>query len=568
MRGSAGRAALAPLVALGLLIPRGTAVAQQGGGSNMVNNADMGRAIPVEVLWEGVDSKGNLRVPTGSRITATSSGNVTSVPMPASPSIGDVTGDQLPDLVVGDGLGYIWVFKNSGAKEAPKFTQGEILPMWLYSEERWGGYKIHEPWERDNPRYVPRVFLTDWDGNREPEVVVGTFYGEIFRVPLNISGGRIAVPGSRATEFEINIRQQGEFWGNLFTPCVWDWNGDGLKDLIIGEGTYACNAVYLLLNTGSNSGPRFKAEERKVMVWGDGREQLKPIVIDWDNDGTADLLVCDYKGEITVHLNKGGHKDMKEPLPSEGSPVAVAGQKSIGQLACPALGDLNGDGLPDLVVGKTDGTLHLALNTGKAGAFKFDKIEPIKGADIYPATKKVVYWNDSSLRPGVPYHVVEQFNDPANTAGPNRSGGDCLRLYYVEPKQVVASGKFPEVGAKIKDFKNILRYDGSFKMFVGKKYELTFWVRRSGFQACEWYTWANEWEQEKTRRGEEAQWYGKKLLSSHHKREEITPGNWKQIKYTFTLEGKIKGNEMIHNLWFLTDGKGELYVDDISYREL
>lgn len=550
------------------LVPPYSAVAQQGGGSNMVNNADMARAIQIEVLWEGVDSKSNLRVPTGNRITATSSGNVTGVPMPASPSVGDVTGDGLPDLVVGDGLGYIWVFKNYGAKEAPKFTQGEILPMWLYSEERWGGYKIHEPWERDNPRYVPRVHLTDWDGNREPEVVVGSFYGEIFRVPLSISGGRIAVPGGRPTDVEINIRQQGEFWGNLFTPCIWDWNGDGAKDLIIGEGTYGCNAVYLLLNTGSNSGPRFKPEERKVMVWGDGREQLKPSVIDWDNDGNADLVVCDYRGEITVHLNKTNNKDLKDPLPSEGLAVTVGGQKSVGQLACAAFGDLDGDALPELVVGKSDGTLHLAKNSGKAGAFKFDKLEPLKGADIYPATKRPVYWTDTNLRPGVPYHVVEQFNDPGNTAGPNRSGGDCLKFYYVEPAQVVANGKFPEVGAKIKDFKNILRYEGNAKLTIGKKYELAFWARRSGFQACEWYTWSNEWEQEKTRRGEQAQWYGKKLLSSHHKREEIPSGNWKQVKYTFTLEGKIKGNVMEHVLWFLTDGKGELYIDDISYREL
>lgn len=542
--------------------------AQQGGGSNMFNNADMGRAIPVEVLWDGVASKGGLRVPTGNRLTATSSGKVSGVPMPSSPSVGDVTGDQLPDLVVGDGLGYIWVFANSGTKEAPKFTQGEILPMWLYTDDRWGGYRIHEPWERDNPRYVPRVFVTDWDGNRAPEIVVGTFYGEIFHAPLNVSGGRVAVPGGRPADVEINIRQQGEFWGNLFTPCVADWNGDGMKDLIIGEGTYACNAVYLLLNTGSNSTPRFKPEERKVLVWGDGREQLKPIVIDWDNDGNLDLLVCDYRGEITAHLNKAGNKDGKEPLASEGVAVTVGGQKSVGQLACAALGDLNGDGLPDLVVGKTDGSLHLAPNTGKPGAFKFDKLSPIPGVDIYPATKRPVYWTDTNLRPGVPYHVVEQFNDPSNTAGPGRSGGDCLKFYYVEPKQAVANGKFPEVGAKIKDFKNILRYEGSVKLIIGKKYELSFWVRRSGFRSCEWYTWSNEWEQIKTRRGEEAQWYGKKLLSSHHKREEIGSGGWKQIKYVFTLEGKIKGNEMDHAFWFLTDGTGELYIDDILYRAM
>ena len=58
-------------------------------------------------------------------------------------------------------------------------------------------------------------------------------------------------PNGTVAQSEISVRQQGEFWGNFFTPFVYDWNGDGAKDLIIGEGTYACNAVYCLFNTGS-----------------------------------------------------------------------------------------------------------------------------------------------------------------------------------------------------------------------------------------------------------------------------------------------------------------------------
>jgi len=534
----------------------------------MFQNADMSRAVPMEVLWDGVDSKSKLRVPTYSRIAATMSGKVTGVPMPASPAIGDVTGDQLPDLVVGDGLGYIWVFKNVGTKEAPKFTGGEILPVWLFHEERWGGYQLHAGWERENPRYVPRVHLTDWDGNREPELVVGTFFGEIYHVPLNISGGQVSVPNGTAAQSEIGVRQQGEFWGNFFTPFVWDWNGDGAKDLLIGEGTYACNAVYLLFNTGSNSGPKFKADERKVLVWGDGREQLKPAIVDWDNDGNADLLVCDYNGGITIHLNKGGNKDLKEPLPSQGIDLQIGSQKSFGTLCCPAIGDLNGDGLFDIVIGKSDGTLSYAYNRGKAGAPKFDKLEQFAGADIYPATKRPVYWTDNLMRSGTPYYVVEQFNDPTNTAGPGRSGGDCVRLRFVTPQQTVAKGKFPPVGSSEKDFVNIMRYEQSSKLYVGKKYEISFWIRREGFTSCDWYIWGEEWEKGKTRRGEEIQWYGKKRLSVHQERENVAGGGWRFIKKTFVLPGKIKGNDVNHIFWILTNGTGEVYVDDISFKEV
>lgn len=559
----AARAA-APL----LFLSCGGVLAQQGGGSNMFQNVDMGRAIQVEVLWDGVDSKSKLRVPTYNRMAATMSGKVTGVPMPASPAVGDVTGDDLADLLVGDGLGYIWVFKNVGTKEAPKFTGGEILPIWLFHEERWGGYQLHAGWERDYPRYVPRIHLTDWDANREPDLVVGTFFGEVYHVPLNISGGQIAVPNGTPANTEINVRQQGEFWANFFTPFVWDWNGDGAKDLVLGEGTYSCNAVYVLFNTGSNSGPRFKPEERKVLLWGDGREQLKPLIVDWDNDGNADLLVCDYSGAITLHPNKGTHKDLKEPLPSEGTPIQIGSQKSFGSLCCPAIGDLNGDGLFDIVIGKSDGTLHYAYNTGKAGAPKFDKLQQFEGADIYPAVKRPVYWTDNHMRSGFPYHVVEQFNDPANTAGPGRSGGDCVRLRFVQPKQVVAKGKFPAIGSSVKDFVNIMRYESRAQLFVGKRYEISFWIRREGFTTCEWYIWGEEWEKQKTRRGEEMQWYGKKRLSVHQIREDVAGGGWRFIKKSFVLPGKIKNNDMNHIFWILTTGTGEVCVDDISFREI
>lgn len=560
-----GRAALGCAAAFGVLLVAGPVVAQS---TNQINNADMSRAIQTENLWEGVDSKGQLRVPTATRMAATSSGKVTDIPMPASVQAGDVTGDGLPDLVVADGVGFVWVFKNSGAKEAPKFASGEILPIWLFSEERWGGYNMEHAWEWQNPKYVPRLNLTDWDGNREPDLVVGTFYGETFRVPLNISGGRISVPGTKPGDFEINVRQQGEFWGNFFTPFVADWNGDNIRDLIVGEGTYGCNAVYMLQNTGSNSGPRFKAEERKVLVWGDGREQLKPVVVDWDGDGNLDVLVGDYKGEFTLHANKAGNKDLKESLSSEGTLIQVGSQKSFGQMSCPGIGDLNGDGLFDLLIGKSDGVIQVAYNKGKAGAPKFEKIETLLGADIYPAHKKPVYWRDR-FNAGVPYYVIDQVNDPTNAAGPNRSGGDCLKVWFVEPNQTVANGKFPQVGASAKTFRNIVDYEQRVSLQLGAKYEVSFWYRRSNLKNLEFELEGWEWEQEKTRRGEQVQWYGQKLLTHIRFLEELPPGNWRFFKKVFEIPGKEKGR-ILERQWFqfLMEGTGEFYLDDVSMRKL
>ena len=45
--------------------------------------------------------------------------------------MGDLNGDGLPYIVVADPKGYFWFFPNSGTATAPKFTGGEIMPIWI-----------------------------------------------------------------------------------------------------------------------------------------------------------------------------------------------------------------------------------------------------------------------------------------------------------------------------------------------------------------------------------------------------------------------------------------------------
>jgi len=39
------------------------------------------------------------------------------------------------------------------------------------------------------------------------------------------------------------------------TPCTGDWNGDGKKDLIVGQ--YTSGYIWLYTNTGSDAAPSF-----------------------------------------------------------------------------------------------------------------------------------------------------------------------------------------------------------------------------------------------------------------------------------------------------------------------
>ncbi len=115
--------------------------------------------------------------------------------------------------------------------------------------------------------------------------------------------------------------------------------------------------------------------KRYVLAFGDGLEQLTPAVVDYNGDGAPDLLVAERSGKIAVYLNKGEEVKPNAPPPeipfasfiagSGGSPLTFGGISTV------STGDFNGDGLFDLVVGKMNGRIAMALNVGTKTEPKF-----------------------------------------------------------------------------------------------------------------------------------------------------------------------------------------------------
>jgi hypothetical protein len=84
-----------------------------------------------------------------------------------------------------------------------------------------------------------------------------------------------------------------------------DWDDDGDLDLILGAyegGLYRC------MNIGTKSEPKFEATNHQIKI---GDEPFKlsslsnPRVVDWNQDGLWDLLVGTSQGEVHVLTNKG-----------------------------------------------------------------------------------------------------------------------------------------------------------------------------------------------------------------------------------------------------------------------
>ncbi len=555
---------------------------------NLILNGGFEEVFTSQNLLDGVDSSGHLKVPRSNAPIFLDGAFLTPYPFAASVSLADVNGDGLPDLVVASPLGFLYWFPNIGKKGQPAFRQGNLVQTFLGT-----GARLH---------------VADWNGDGKPDIIFGNVDGKVYvllnqgtsNTPRWVSDmGKprwfppkitfdLSIPLQGYEPFHVQIGNDSLSVGNYSAPVFADWNRDGLPDMIVGEGSYSANNIYLWLNSGSKTSPVFKADSKFCLVYGQGRELLSPSVYDWNGDGIPDLLVGGRDGRVALYLGtEASIKNLKkvEPL-SFTKFITAGGQERFGSMVSVFACDYNGDGIPDLVCGTASGFLYVALGKGKRGDPELDSPVHIEGVDLAKDFKQPRDWQDNYLadcvEAGTPYTGTAPL--PAVL-----SKDDDPHLDVKEGKRVFHLSWFEKFYGWFYRFYGWFRSypmnlsgvpmgynEGVYGIqttilpfFLGKKYELSFWGKGNEMKLLCRIAYRQEVHSPKNLSG----------APSHPEAiyENIIPlsGAWTQYHRTYRLEG-YKDKEVDTNgrrfdratLTFIFFGKGEAWLDNVKLIEM
>jgi hypothetical protein len=215
--------------------------------------------------------------------------------------VGDFNGDGIPDLAVidSDSSSVDILLGSGGGAFTPQATKPPI-----------SGIPLH-------------IATGDFNGDGKTDLAVAETSGTI-AILLGNGDGTFAASGP------VNSGISGS------PIAVSDFNGDGKLDIAVAAGTGTSESVIVLTGNGDgtfNSTFSAQSPTSTSVTW--------IQVADFNQDGTPDVVLADSSSSATVFLNNGGGS-LSESFP-------VVSGLSVSYLLGVGVGDLNGDGYPDIV---------------------------------------------------------------------------------------------------------------------------------------------------------------------------------------------------------------------------
>jgi uncharacterized protein (DUF2141 family) len=282
----------------------------------------------------------------------------------STPTFVDIDNDGDMDTFIGEFLGTLNYYKNTGNSTIPIFTLQTLSP------NPFDGLDLGT---NSSPSFV------DIDNDGDMDAFIGEFYGSIYYYK-NMGS---AISSVFTSQTSSSNPFDGIDVGVSATPCFIDIDNDDDMDAFIGESG---GTIYYYKNTGGSTSPAFTIQTSSSNPF-DGVDvggSSAPGFADIDNDGDIDAFIGEKYGEIYYYKNEGNAT----------TPVFVLQNSTsnpfdgidVGDNSAPSFVDIENDGDMDVFIGEYSGGVYYYKNTGNATAAVFmlqtSSANPFDGVDV------------------------------------------------------------------------------------------------------------------------------------------------------------------------------------------
>ena len=290
----------------------------------------------------------------------------------------DWDGDGDWDIISGDSAGHIVFFENLSGPgvDPPKWAAPKYLEVDGQKYRIMAGLKgsIQGPIEKKWG--YTTLTVADWDGDGLPDVMINSIWGHVlwFKNIGTRTAPKLAAPQPVEVEWDGPQPELSFGWlkpngKNLLTqwrttPCMFDWNNDGLMDLLMLDH----EGYFSFFERKKSDGELLLLPPKRVLLdekgaplrlnsgiaGASGRRKL--CVVDYDGDGKLDFLVNGKNADLFRQVEqKDGTWIFRNLGPVDERNIAA-------HTTSPTTVDFNGDGIPDPLIGAEDGYFYYKKN--------------------------------------------------------------------------------------------------------------------------------------------------------------------------------------------------------------